>query len=134
VVLEPTSPKSNRTQGYKNAIVPPLMFPKIFLTCIIQYIATERAGNHNGRLTSGGVTILSNGIESLLVTSCGGWGLHFRNDNPGYLGLAQDHMTRVFVASLSRMGIKYVHGYPADHQKKQPGHPNGRNTQEMANW
>ena len=47
-----------------------------------------------------------------------GWGLHFENGNPAYLGLAQDHTTRVFVAKFVDRGNRNTwHGYPADHQK-----------------
>ena len=45
-----------------------------------------------------------------------GWGLYLSNEVPNYLGLAQDHITKVFIAKfVGDQGI--WHGYPADHQQ-----------------
>lgn len=47
-----------------------------------------------------------------------GWGLHFIEDRPDYLGTAQDHTTRLFVAKYVRSATADSwHGYPADHQR-----------------
>ena len=44
-----------------------------------------------------------------------GWGLHYSGEVLAYLGVAQDHQTRVFIAKfVENEGI--WHGYPADHQ------------------
>jgi len=45
-----------------------------------------------------------------------GWGLHFENNNPANLGVAQDHKTLVFIAKFVN-DRKTWHGYPADHQR-----------------
>jgi hypothetical protein len=45
-----------------------------------------------------------------------GWGLHFENNHPANLGVAQDHKTSVFVAKFVNDKNTW-HGYPADHQR-----------------
>lgn len=54
-----------------------------------------------------------------------GWGLHYSNDVLDYLGLAQDHRTRVFIAKFVGNQGNW-HGYPADHQKNQQDIPTER--------
>jgi len=47
-----------------------------------------------------------------------GWGLYIVNDVPCYLGVAEDHQTRVFVAKfVDGNRNRQWHGYPADHQR-----------------
>ena len=47
-----------------------------------------------------------------------GWGLHTPNGKPDYLGVARDHIRRVFVAKFVDRGATNIwHGYPADHQR-----------------
>ena len=47
-----------------------------------------------------------------------GWGLHFQDGNLTYLGFAQDHGTRVFVAKfVDSNNQQSWHGYPADHRR-----------------
>ena len=47
-----------------------------------------------------------------------GWGLHLPENSPQYLGYAQDHVTRVFVAKFvaDNQGNPW-HGFPADHRR-----------------
>lgn len=47
-----------------------------------------------------------------------GWGLHYPTGRPEYLGVAQDHVTQVFIAKFVGAGGVW-HGYPADHQQNQ---------------
>ena len=59
------------------------------------------------------------------VENNNGWGLHYSAGVPDYLGLAQDHTTRVFIAKfVGNQGI--WHGYPADHQQNQQDIPTER--------
>jgi len=47
-----------------------------------------------------------------------GWGLHVVNDVLCYLGVAEDHRTRVFLAKfVDGRRNRQWHGYPADHQR-----------------
>jgi hypothetical protein len=55
--------------------------------------------------------------EGWLIRSTG-WGLHVDNTEPAYLGVAQDHVTRVFVSKfVDGNQSQNWHGYPADHQR-----------------
>lgn len=45
-----------------------------------------------------------------------GWGLHFVDSEPDYLGVAQDHITRVLIAKFQENQGNW-HGYPADYQR-----------------
>ena len=46
-----------------------------------------------------------------------GWGLHLINGEVNYLGVAQDHRTRLFIAKfVNDTNHGQWHGYPADHQ------------------
>jgi len=52
------------------------------------------------------------------------WGLYFVNKDVSYLGVAQDHITRVFIAKFVNDVIhNNWHGYPADHQLNQQDIP-----------
>ena len=54
-----------------------------------------------------------------------GWGLHYSEGRLDYLGLAQDYITRVFIAKF--VGDRGTwHGYPADHQQNQQDIPTER--------
>jgi hypothetical protein len=46
-----------------------------------------------------------------------GWGLHIPDSTPDWLGVAQDHTTRVFIAKFVGQSAGVWHGYPADHVK-----------------
>jgi hypothetical protein len=47
-----------------------------------------------------------------------GWGLYSPNDRVEYVGLAQDHKRRVFVAKfVTAQNRNSWHGYPADHER-----------------
>lgn len=51
------------------------------------------------------------------------WGLHYENDQLGYIGMAADGCRRLFVARFEDGSANGKwHGYPADHQNK----PNDR--------
>ena len=45
-----------------------------------------------------------------------GWGLHLPGGRPDYVGVAQDHETKVFVAKFTEDQDVW-HGYPADHRR-----------------
>jgi hypothetical protein len=48
-----------------------------------------------------------------------GWGLHYINGSPQYLGVGQDHVTLVFIAKfVSEDQGTYWHGYPAHHSRQ----------------
>src|SRR5262249_53662440 len=52
------------------------------------------------------------------ILSLVGWGLHFVQEQPAYLGVAQDHQTRVLLAKFVGNEAPVVwHGYPADHTR-----------------
>ena len=52
------------------------------------------------------------------------WGLHFINNHVAYLGVAQDHITEVFIAKfVNDVDHNNWHGYPADHQANQQDIP-----------
>lgn len=54
-----------------------------------------------------------------------GWGLHYSEGVLDYLGLAQDHITQVFIAKfVGNQGT--WHGYPADHRQNRQDIPAGR--------
>src|SRR5688572_27130432 len=58
------------------------------------------------------------------------WGLHNPEGHPRYLGVAQDHMTEVFIAKF--IGDNDIwHGYPADHQRNPQDIPHPT---VMASW
>jgi len=47
-----------------------------------------------------------------------GWGLHIPIRSPEWLGVAQDHLTRVFFAKFVGATAPVMwHGYPADHRR-----------------
>ena len=47
-----------------------------------------------------------------------GWGLYYKNQAIDYLGLAQDHITKVFLAKfVNDQPHNTWHGYPADYQR-----------------
>lgn len=52
--------------------------------------------------------------EGWLLDECG-WGLHIVNGGPDWLGTAQDHESRVFIAKFVGQLDSDWHGYPADH-------------------
>ena len=61
--------------------------------------------------------------QSWVCANCA-WGLHFVNQNISYLGTAQDHATRVFIAKfVNDINHNNWHGYPADHQINQQDIP-----------
>lgn len=48
-----------------------------------------------------------------------GWGLHFVEGAVRYLGVGQDHATRVFIAKfVANSDESQWHGYPADHIRR----------------
>ena len=51
------------------------------------------------------------------------WGIYFQENRPAYLGLAQDHITQVFLAKFVTGNGTEWHGYPADHQKNNQDRP-----------
>ena len=54
------------------------------------------------------------------LLSCAGWGFHYEENRLEYLGVAQDHATRLFVAKfVCDSEPELWHGYPADHRKQQ---------------
>ena len=54
-----------------------------------------------------------------------GWGLHLPAGKPDYLGVAQDHESRIFVAKFVRNQDVW-HGYPADHRRNHQDIPTER--------
>lgn len=55
--------------------------------------------------------------KRLWVRGTDAWGLYFTDERVDYLGTAQDHVTRVFVAKfVNDPSHNNWHGYPADHQ------------------
>lgn len=57
-------------------------------------------------------------IENSWINKNVGWGLHFENDILSYLGFAQDHITKIFIAKfVDGSNSNHWHGYPADHHR-----------------
>jgi hypothetical protein len=57
-------------------------------------------------------------VRSGWIQEESGWGLHMPNGAPEWLGLAQDHITLVFIAKfVSSNAPRLWHGYPADHRR-----------------
>ena len=51
------------------------------------------------------------------VSNNNAWGVFFNNGEVDYLGVAQDHITQVFIAKFVKdVNHNDWHGYPADHQ------------------
>ncbi|MBF0552213.1 MAG: hypothetical protein HQK60_16965 [Deltaproteobacteria bacterium] len=74
-----------------------------------QWIITEEAEQNSFRMA----------LNKVWLLPSTGWGLHFEDSKPAYLGLAQDHHTPVFVAKFvndRKQDNNFWHGYPADHQ------------------
>ena len=56
-----------------------------------------------------------------------GWGLHIPDQTPEWLGVAQDHRTRVFIAKFVGATAPVMwHGYPADHRRNTADIPTER--------
>ena len=55
-------------------------------------------------------------IENLWILQEVGWGLHYPEGAPEYLGVSEDQATPIFIARFVGKSGAW-HGYPADHQK-----------------
>ena len=56
-----------------------------------------------------------------------GWGLYMPNAHPDWLGVAQDHHTKVFIAKfVSSQHTDTWHGYPADYRRNAHDIPHER--------
>jgi hypothetical protein len=61
------------------------------------------------------------------ITGVSGWGLYTPAGVPEWLGTAQDHVRRVFLAKFVSSSTPVTwHGYPADHQVNAQDIPNER--------
>lgn len=66
------------------------------------------------------------------IVGSDGWGLHLEDDCIKYLGVAQDHLTQVFIAKFKNDTPHNTwHGYPADHQTNAQDVPD---RQILKNW
>jgi hypothetical protein len=69
-------------------------------------------------------TIFKNAYTHTWVSNNNAWGIFFNNGGLDYLGVAQDHVTQVFIAKFFKdVNHDNWHGYPADHQSNQQDIP-----------
>jgi hypothetical protein len=68
------------------------------------------------------VAIFTNVHTSSWIEAGVGWGVYYNNGAIDYLGIAQDHITQVFLAKFVSDQNTW-HGYPADHQRNRKDIP-----------
>jgi len=64
------------------------------------------------------VDVFVNAYTRKWVCNNNSWGLFYKNGKIDYLGVAQDHVTQVFISKfVNDANHSNWHGYPADHKK-----------------